>query len=488
MIKIRGKYIFLVLFLMLLSVRVSSQLIGKPKLGYEYACAKKDVFNTYNISVPINGYSSANNYFILELSDPNGSFEDKTKVIELKRIKQASGSSVEFSFPFPKEVFGEAYKVRVRSTEPQKESAKSKAFAAYFLPPGRPILNNREFKVFLCGGNAKREVEITFEDKTIDPSIYKYTWFKNDKVYKEAGNTNKIFITEKGFYKAQILLQKACANIDASNRIQAIEINSKKEVYLNDKQNEVELCLNQSYTFKANVSDPLNKYFWYKDGELIKGSNEKQSEFITEKTNQYGVYHLEVLEPKGCRIESQKITLKKREASFKVTIEGDSIRGVTPDKPIELKLNVSKANASYTYQWYKDDQPIVDETDSVLSVSELGLYFVKVTDVSLEDCPFSVNSSIVKVEKENLATVVPNILTPFNADGVNDLWVIPKEYAGNSGVKVIIYDTAGKEIFSKLNYQNDWPEANSVKAGMLYYFRILVEGNIKKSGTISILE
>ena len=52
------------------------------------------------------------------------------------------------------------------------------------------------------------------------------------------------------------------------------------------------------------------------------------------------------------------------------------------DGSAKLTVSVKAGKASYTYQWYKDGQPVVNvpAVDSELTVTRAGKYFVKVTD------------------------------------------------------------------------------------------------------------
>lgn len=485
MIKCCKTYVFFVLSLLLFSVSVSAQTINNPKLGFQFACATKTKFNSFNVKVSYSGYSNTANSFILELSDAKGSFRDKTEIKELKKIQASGTSSVDFNFAIPNGVFGEQYRVRVRSTHPAKTSSYSQNFAAYLLPSSRPILNDNEEKVFLCGSNASKEVQITFEDAT-DASTYKYEWFKDEKPYKEGGST--LVITEKGVYSAKISLKKGCTNnISESNWVSAEILGASESVYLNNKEDVVELCADETYSFKASVSDKNYEYRWYKDKKIIENSSLYVPELTTQNTEQFGVYYLVVKAPNGCEIKSQEITIKEKQGSFEVAINGDLERELPSGQSINLQASVSEQNETYTYQWFKNNEPLLNEKSSELSVSTLGDYFVKVTQ-GTGSCAVSVSSKAVKVvNKTTQATVIPNILSPFNADGVNDVWELPNNYR-NPNIRVVIYDVTGKEIFSQLNYQNNWPEAGLVKAGKLYYFRIFEGENVKKSGTISIVE
>lgn len=481
---------FAVLFLLGFTAR--AQVLNEPVLGFTQACAK-GVFNNFEVTVSYSKkrYVNPSNLFILELSDAYGNFDNVNKVQKLAEVKNLKSFRFNVNFALPKNVFGENYRIRVRSTHPKRENV-SKYFSAYVLPSKRPTLNLYNDVSFCEAGNSKK-ISVTFDNDVADPAIYKYQWYKDSKPYKVEGMS--IEVTEEGFYDVEVYVKSVTGtgcNVDRSNKIKATKINATaSKVYLNNKEVEVGVCVNESYTFKSNVKDKIFKYRWYKDDKLIKGLPLYSPEYSTPSSKeQLGTYRLELEGVNTCVSSSQDVSLKEKEVDFKVTIEGDSERSIVPNQVIILQSSVSKASSYYEYQWYKDDKPILNEKKSKLSISEIGSYFVKVTDASLtKECSLTVSSPTVKVEKENLAIVVPNVLTPFNADGINDLWVIPKAYANNPNVKVVIYDATGKEIFSTSNYQNNWPEeVGSVKAGMLYYFRIFEAENVKKSGTISVLE
>lgn len=67
---------------------------------------------------------NANNVFYIELSDPNGSFDNPTllKTVTPKRQNQTSFEAEEDKFSFPVSTFGKKYKIRVRSTVPRFRS------------------------------------------------------------------------------------------------------------------------------------------------------------------------------------------------------------------------------------------------------------------------------------------------------------------------------------------------------------------------------
>ena len=43
-------------------------------------------------------------------------------------------------------------------------------------------------------------------------------------------------------------------------------------------------------------------------------------------------------------------------------------------------------------------------------------------------------------------------------------------------------------MLNTMDYQNNWPEDNNIRSGMLFYFKVIQENNLIKAGTISVLE
>jgi hypothetical protein len=105
--------------------------IGTPSLGFSQACASSS-FNTYNVTFTFSPETSlgASNQFIIELSDSSGSFSNPT-VVFTSNAGAVTTSPATLSFALPNTTAGEAYKLRVKSTNPVASSSNSIAFAAY---------------------------------------------------------------------------------------------------------------------------------------------------------------------------------------------------------------------------------------------------------------------------------------------------------------------------------------------------------------------
>jgi hypothetical protein len=84
----------------------------------------------------------ASNQFIIELSDSSGSFSNPT-VVFTSNAGAVTTSPATLSFALPNTTAGEAYKLRVKSTNPVASSSNSIAFAAYYkLQDSQFTINN----------------------------------------------------------------------------------------------------------------------------------------------------------------------------------------------------------------------------------------------------------------------------------------------------------------------------------------------------------
>ena len=84
---------------------------------------------------------------------------------------------------------------------------------------------------------------------------------------------------------------------------------------------------------------------------------------------------------------------------------------------------------------------------------------------------------------------ITTAFTP-NGDGVNDVWFI-QQLETYPGTMVRVFNTAGKEVFESMSYNNDWSGADSggeqLPAGPYLY--VVVQGVTGKqfSGTLLII-
>ncbi len=226
------------------------------------------------------------------------------------------------------------------------------------------------------------------------------------------------------------------------------------------------LCKGGTITLSVPKKDGIS-YKWQKDGKELTVSDPLKLE-----VKETGVYTL-IYEGLGCTKEIETTITPFTATAIEITPK---------DKVVLEEGGTAKATASGadSYEWFDENGTSVSTTE-VLSVTKTGVYTLKAT---IKEC--SITKKITVTEDDG-SVVIPNVLSPFDGDGVNDTWKLPNRLAFKTDVSVIIYDTSGKEILNTSDYQNDWPKDKDALKNAFFYFRVLKKDAIIKSGTISVL-
>ncbi|SNR16330.1 T9SS type B sorting domain-containing protein [Tenacibaculum jejuense] len=228
------------------------------------------------------------------------------------------------------------------------------------------------------------------------------------------------------------------------------------------------LCPGETITFNLNIVSGFT-YRWFKDGvELVVAD---PSTLVIDEIGVYSVTY----EGFGCLNNVAEINVVEFDESV-LEVSPSSTAVLEPGETITLE-----ASGADSYEWFNEAGTLLSSNET-LDVNTLGTFTVFGT---VGGCRAQRDINVVEDDGK---LVIPNIITPFNSDGVNDTWELPNRFAFQDNVQVIIYNSRGKEVLNTTDYQNDWPVNNNLKDGMLFYFRVIRDNNIIKSGTISILQ
>ncbi len=163
-----------------------------------------------------------------------------------------------------------------------------------------------------------------------------------------------------------------------------------------------------------------------------------------------------------------------------ITIDASST--VLPDNG-QVTLTVVQ-NASFTYEWYVvvdgEEQLIAGESGNTITVSEEGIYFVRISSgICIRDTP-----TVTIGNPPGVSEVVPNVI--YGTGNAN--WTLPSDYT-TADVEIVIYSANGKVDFQKSGgYNEEWPSESASEAKeLLYYYIITKNSSVVKKGTITVM-
>ena len=342
------------------------------------ACAS-DSFNDYWVNFtwgpPL---VNSDNEFILELSDAGGNFSN---AVELAR-DNSKNTTFDFYFQFslPQDTRGEGYRLRVRSTSPAATSPASVAYPMYYLDvrsaltirqQGRADFGDGTAEV--CDGNA-----ITLEVYNLpNADTYQYNWYRSGTPLSATGPT--ITVTQGGMYNVEIDYGSCSGSGNTLSNLIDVTSGASLGVAINPPATSV-LCSGETLTLEANIINQGLTYTWYKDGVAVTSPAVDASELLIDAGNPgfEGDYQVEVFGTGACVERSAPVSITNA-GSFTVTRENPENMIVLPGQTITLAISTNASGA--TYQWYRDGSPVAGGTNTSLVVSdtETGSYFARVT-------------------------------------------------------------------------------------------------------------
>jgi len=175
--------------------------------------------------------------------------------------------------------------------------------------------------------------------------------------------------------------------------------------------------------------------------------------------------------------------------TFNITVNALSTTGITSDIGNTITLgstaHLTAAAGATTYAWTGTDI-VSGQTTAVLTVRPKATTTYTLVETNAAGC--STTQTFVVTVNTFSPLVTNNILTP-DGDGKNDTWIVHNiDFYPTSTVKVV--DKAGKVVFSKTNYLNDWDgtyNGQPLTQGTYYYVIDLGTGAPKYTGFITLI-
>lgn len=360
-----------------------SQVLRQPELQFTAPCASNS-FNEFHVNFswdpPLVG---ADNKFILELSDKNGSFSNPVSLATYG--DKNTIFKFEFVFGLPTNVYGNGYKVRVRSTNPQKISPESQAFPAYYLNVSEPlVINNFVGTVYSCDGSA---VTIKVDNYPNQPA---YRWYRNGTLMSSQTQSS-ITTAQSGIYYVELDYGATCSSATLSNAVEIVNGQSSGISIIGASTREI--CRQQTYFLEASVDDPLLIYQWYKDGQPAWPQGYYPRIDISAIDNAEGGWYVKAQRAGGCLLQSNTVSIQYR--SFNASLQSLSGTVLLPGNQITLEVTTDASQPSF--QWYRDDVLVNNAIQRTLTVSQPGTYFAKITETTT-DCTQVIETSRITVK------------------------------------------------------------------------------------------
>lgn len=473
----RNFTIFNIVAVVLIFFQSSQAQIVVTGLGFTQACASPS-FNTYNVS--FNFQESAlgsTNQFIIELSDPTGSFTDATEIYT-SNVGEVTTSPATLTFSVPTTTSGESYKLRIRGTDPVALSNNSDTFPAYYRIQDTPFTINNLIDIaeYCAGGSYLLTIDnpgVPPNDSPLQYPSLTFNWFR------ETGPTTSVLVftgptysvDTPGTYFAETNYG-TCTSNSFSNRVTVNEVGAGGISISIDSSLGNPYCSSDGPTTLSTANG--NSYQWFKDGIEIENATDQ-----TYITNEAGIYSVNI--DLGTCISNATINLDNGENLSSINVDESNTIG--EGETLDVIVTTSATNP--IFEWYINDTLIPGETEDNYEVTGPGNYKVVVNQ--LGGCSSELVFTVIELFPS--VAEIPNLVSP-NGDGNNDSWIIPQEYVSGTNTDITIISSQGEIVFKTNNYLNNWPiEGIDFKnVNPVYYYIIETEDQDILKGSITVIK
>ncbi len=475
--------------------------IGAPTFAFTQMCAEpppytypydpsSSNFNEWTINFT---FGAPGNY-VLEMSDPNGSFLSSPLPSLTILASQTTTSPGSFTFRLPNNLVGsDKYRFRVKdiSTSPATTGPSSGAvpnpdpdlpgrtgISAYYKAfINNFTINNNASSLGICGSGSV-ELKIDSGNSTTSPLSFtnlKYKWYKDDVVVTGQTGPN-LTVNSSGNYYV-VIDYGPCTTLSSEFKSQTITVTviTSGQTFTITSSGGTNICPSNPTTLSVQSG---YTYQWYRDDVAIAGAT--SNTYVTAVSGTYKV----VVGQGSCAATSNTITLNAETFNTNLDVSLDPIINFIDDGEV-LNITATTTAASPTYEWFLIGNPTALSTTNSLTTSTPGNYKLIVTQTT--GCVFP-KEYLFTIKVGVNPTEIPNTISP-NGDLTNDTWIIPQEYISEN-TEIFIVDSFGKEVLKTKNYQNDWPQTNVEfkSVNPVYYYIISKDGSAVKKGSITVIK
>lgn len=355
-------------------------------------CAGNSGFNEYFVNITWIGTANAGNEFILELSDATGSFANAQTLQTIS--DKNTVKDFDTSFAIPTDTRGEGYKMRVRSTDPEKIGNESPAYNMYYMDV-TSNLNISEQGNGVPPGTVCSTGPITLQvDNISNPETYQYIWFRSGtELTGETGHT--LNVTQSGMYNVYIDYGPRCTGSgNTDSNIVDVTIGGSGTGIAVTAPSKTALCSTDSETLTIDQTDASWSYQWFKNDVAILGATATSYTVDASVAGFEGDYAIEISGTGICNERSSAITITNADV-YTVDVENEINMVLLPTQ--SQTLSVSTTANTPSYKWFRNGIEIAGETNSAITISQDGEYYAEVTQTGGSCSVSSKNSDVTTV-------------------------------------------------------------------------------------------
>lgn len=355
-------------------------------------CAGNSGFNEYFVNITWIGTANAGNEFILELSDATGSFANAQTLQTIS--DKNTVKDFDTSFAIPTDTRGEGYKMRVRSTDPEKIGNESPAYNMYYMDV-TSNLNISEQGDGVPPGTVCSTGPITLQvDNISNPETYQYIWFRSGtELTGETGHT--LNVTQSGMYNVYIDYGPRCTGSgNTDSNIVDVTIGGSGTGIAVTAPSKTALCSTDSETLTIDQTDASWSYQWFKNDMAILGATATSYIVDASVAGFEGDYAIEISGTGICNERSSAITITNADV-YTVDVENEINMVLLPTQ--SQTLSVSTTANTPSYKWFRNGIEIAGETNSAITISQDGEYYAEVTQTGGSCSVSSKNSDVTTV-------------------------------------------------------------------------------------------
>ena len=403
---------------------------------------------------------NADNKYIFELSDANGSFNNPT-VLPYETDGIPKGKTInnvlffDAYLTFPKTLNGKKYRIRLRSTNPASEvivigelSGKEE-FEGNFINATGSVKTIPSGNVNLCPGQTT-EISVTqiFTTASNNISDYNYVWYKSDiggnNSVRINGQTGpKITVSEEGTYRVYIdygACTNSDQNISKSNNINVRIKGGGQSLVLSSSATEI--CSSESFTLTATPAG-TDTYSWYRDNTKLGETNGVATYVVSPPNNLPGKYRVQIGDGGGCGVRSNEIEIKHKDAiKANITTTGGNV--LLPNKQRTLSVNTTAQNPSY--KWFKDGVEIPGQTANTYVATSAGKYKAQVTQTG--SCASTVETEEYELKVPDSFKVSIKPKTSYQPCETNSIDLTVDKITAVSGATELAIDPSDYSFFT----------------------------------------